>query len=80
MAGHRSRLRRFLLPAGSAGGPWADLVSDAARAGSGDPEPLAEQPQRRFRHPLDPRPHPARADCRDKLRGKTGVKGSERSS
>lgn len=79
VARHRPGLRGLLLPAGPAGGPRPDLVPDAARAASGHPQRLAGQPQRRFRQPLDPRPHPARSDGGDELRGKTGLKGRKRS-
>lgn len=35
MAGHWLGVCRFLLPAGAAGGPGADLVSDAERGAGG---------------------------------------------
>lgn len=65
VAGHRPGLRGILLPAGPAGGAGTDLVSDAARAARGEPQPLENQPKGCVRHPLDPRPHPACADRGD---------------
>uniref|UniRef100_A0A3Q1C9R0 Palmitoyltransferase n=1 Tax=Amphiprion ocellaris TaxID=80972 RepID=A0A3Q1C9R0_AMPOC len=67
VAGHRSGLCRFLLPAGAAGGPRTDLVSAAERTASGQPQPLESQPKGCFRYPLDSRPYPASADSGDVL-------------
>lgn len=67
VARHWPGLRGFLLPAGAAGSPWADLVSDDEGPATGEPKPLANQPEGCFWDPLDPRPHPARADGGDML-------------
>lgn len=40
VAGHRFGVCRFLLSAGAAGGPGADMVSDAERATCRESQPL----------------------------------------
>lgn len=65
VAGHRPGLRGLLLPAGAAGGPGTDVVSDAEGAARGEPQPLENQPQGRVWYPLDPWPSPACADGGD---------------
>ncbi|KAF3844822.1 hypothetical protein F7725_007985, partial [Dissostichus mawsoni] len=52
---------------GAAGGPGADLVSDAEGAAGGEPQPLEIQPKGRVWNPLDPWPYPTCADCGDVL-------------
>lgn len=67
VAGHRFSLCWFLLPAGTVGRSWADLVSAAAWSAHRQSQSLEKQPEGCVWYTLDLRPYSACSDGGDDL-------------